>query len=229
METPTRNRASRGKGECVAVSAVKQPDSESEKGKPYNPKQDTLYRWYLQATIAGAAVGLLGLWFLYRQSKATAKSADAALQNANAVINAERAWISVTIERCPGYPGIQYTEGVPKVTLRWVCRNAGRTPAMVFEKIFNLQSFSHPLPDIPQLDLDVRSVDHETQSLAGGDEVHGELAESGKELPLVFYGVVKYRDVLQPDQIRESYFAYTVTPMGNFERLPGYPNYNKYT
>ena len=47
--------------------------------------------------------------------------------------------------------------------------------------------------------------------------------------PIRQIGVVKYRDVISPEILRESYFAYTVTPLGNLERLPGYPEYNKHT
>jgi hypothetical protein len=65
----------------------------------YDPRSDTLYRWYLGATVAGVAGGLIGLVFLIVQTVASKKSADAALLNTQALVSSQRARIVVEVSR----------------------------------------------------------------------------------------------------------------------------------
>ena len=64
----------------------------------YNPRQDMLYRAYLWFTVLGVIGAFAGLYVISRQTKLAGKAADAALLSAQAVINAERAWITVDIK-----------------------------------------------------------------------------------------------------------------------------------
>jgi|ERR1019366_7511090 len=221
----------------LTVIGQQQVGSTEKATKPNSNPQDW-QEWVRPTTLvsivlAGAAIwagciALKTLKTLKIQARAGLKAAIAAKMTAQAVINSERAWITVDISWCPGYPGPHFVDNMTNITIRWSCLNAGHTPALILEKRFKLQFL--PLPTIPQLDDGIDSIDHETQSLAADREVHGEVGtQSAAPLPLVIYGVVKYTDVFESDKIRESYFAYTVTPMGNLERLPGYPEYNKYT
>jgi hypothetical protein len=74
----------------------------NNKDQQYNPYSDRLYRWYLFATVIGVAVGLLGLIFLIMQTWATRQAAEAALKNATALINTERAWvIAAPVDNAP--------------------------------------------------------------------------------------------------------------------------------
>jgi hypothetical protein len=73
-----------------------------------------------------------------RQTEATRIAADAALLNAQAVINAERPWFVVTIELHMGYPGFYNI----KIT------NKGRTPG-ILEEVFVETYFIENPSDLP--------------------------------------------------------------------------------
>jgi hypothetical protein len=125
--------------ECTGCFPVQEPNRRAESDTAYNPEQDSLYRWYLKATIAGAAVAVLGLIFLYVQSRATAKAAEAALQSATAVMNAERARLGVLIE--PALHGkVIFGDGTIRANFRVKCTNIGKTVAWTYEIIVGIQS-----------------------------------------------------------------------------------------
>ncbi len=93
-----------------------------------SPKKD----WWDRAGILGGlfvAVMTFGLAILARSQAIAAKSAaDAALLNAQAVINAERPWFVITIE---GNPSWKADESRPLYNTRFT--NKGRTPGVLNE------------------------------------------------------------------------------------------------
>ena len=104
---------------------------------PYDPRQDVLYRRYLGATIAGVFGGIAGLAFIgyqtvlgARNTAIAKKAAKAALKNAQAVINSERARIDV--ELIPA-PNNRYSS---------IVRNIGKSPAIMKEYTFSYDSMN---------------------------------------------------------------------------------------
>jgi hypothetical protein len=77
-----------------ASHEISQPKIEATE-RQYDPRSDRLYRLYLLGTVVGVAGGLIGLFFLVVQVVASKQAAKAALKNATALINAERAWVFV--------------------------------------------------------------------------------------------------------------------------------------
>ena len=84
--------------------------------------------------------GFITAAVIFWQSWETRKSAKAALLNAQALINSERAWIMVDIVPVPGMgervhaktnTSVRGTEYIPTtaIPLRMVCRNEGNVPA----------------------------------------------------------------------------------------------------
>jgi hypothetical protein len=59
------------------------PKVQAEKQNSYDPKTDTLYRWYLRATILGVIGGIIALGILIWQSILMRKSADGAKRAAD--------------------------------------------------------------------------------------------------------------------------------------------------
>src|SRR4029077_19039074 len=53
----------------IAILAEDQPNTQTKEANAYNAAEDTLYRWYLRATIAGVAVALVGLSVLRKQNR----------------------------------------------------------------------------------------------------------------------------------------------------------------
>lgn len=54
---------------CNDCPVKAQPSSEVDKEKPYDPTQDTLYRFYLISTIVGVLIALGGICILLRQNR----------------------------------------------------------------------------------------------------------------------------------------------------------------
>lgn len=114
-----------------AIQGVSQPKSDAEE-QQYDPRSDGLYRLYLLATVVGVAVGLIGLIFLVIQTVTAKQAANAALKSATALINSERAWITIkpgTIDGMPLRPTLD--RGV--AVFRYVLTNSGKTPARLIE------------------------------------------------------------------------------------------------
>jgi hypothetical protein len=71
----------------------------------------------------GVIGGFIGIWLIFRQVRIAKQSADAASNNALALMNAERAWISVDV---------RILEVMPN-PVELVIKNCGRTPAFISE------------------------------------------------------------------------------------------------
>jgi hypothetical protein len=131
IEAPANDKY-QGTTEQTKVQIVQLPPAWS----PHKDKLDIIGGW---AGIALAIAGIIGVCFAYRtlrtlqhQTVATREAAEAALLNAQAVINAERPWIVVTVEQ----KGKNFT-------VRG--QNHGRTPAAIIASCYR-----HALVDDPQ-------------------------------------------------------------------------------
>jgi len=196
--------------------------------------------WALIAVAAFAASAAFAtLGEIKKQSAATEKAANAASDNALAVINAERAWIVVDLELKPG-TGTVHTNGPTKaqtisVSVLLNCRNEGKTMAWIIEKWADATAFTvvRENPDFGDKD---KIFQHAIQSLPAGKKedfgyplyfsVPNKLDSRG---PILIYGYIKYRTIFEKRE-GETRFAYILTPMNNLDTLPPeYPQYNAST
>lgn len=104
-----------------------------------------LWAFWISAALAlagflGIGVGICTLLVLRRQTKATEGGAKAALLNAQAVLDSERAWLTAEV--------LNFEEPPPKSTMIWIevpITNRGKTPAR-FRRIA-VTSKLIPVPD----------------------------------------------------------------------------------
>jgi hypothetical protein len=203
----------------------------------YDPTADQLYRGYLTATIVGVVGGFIGIGILVWQAVLTRRSANAAKDAADAVMNSERAWLIVDLSwkdgRRQGIIGESISFGVQtwSVFVVVTSRNFGRTPAWITERRIGVLSSREPIPQNPPLGnakvlastSDTILVGEPGYSTEEGVASSERIAdESGR----VIYGVVKYRDIYGKE--RETTFGYRVTKNYYLERLSGFPQYNKH-
>ena len=203
----------------------------------YDPRQDILYRAYLWFTVLGVLGAFVGLWVISRQTKVAAQAADAARLSAQAVINAERAWITVTIKWQQNVKAVFNVDSTlsgntltPFITC--VCKNDGNTPAWITEKgiCLKLVNVIPKEPDFSEIDI----FQHEMQPIGAGQDDSGYRLEKScagtqedrLKSTFLVYGRIRYRTIF--DNAAETRFGYVITPMSNLERLPAeYPEYNK--
>ena len=147
-----------------------------------------------------------------RMVEPTGKSAEAALLNAKAAINAERAWVLVTMDRkATDYYALVVT-------------NHGRTPAEILgiQRVENFPEKTDDLPDMPNYGLPTEFLQrrilvpnevwiYETTSL--GQVVPAEMLPdiSKSKRRYYQYGVVRYRDVLSGTE-HETRFSFMFSP-----------------
>ncbi len=186
-------------------------------------------------TFLAAVAALLSLHFIRMQAVSTEKAANAANNNAIAVINAERAWVMANLEKGPG-PGTHSTgSDDTSVYFRLTLKNDGRTPAWITRRDMCLvvKEKSVMLPEVPDFSRAQTSEDQAIPISANGtspaiDEWIKAEGCQGMEDDLILYGVVKYRDVFS-EMDRETFFAYSVGVGEKWKRLRGYPQYNRNT
>lgn len=70
-------------------SNIENPDPNNKKREPYDARDDSLYRWYMRATIAGVLVALGGIWILFCQTRAI----DSQIKT---MMNSERAHVDAS-------------------------------------------------------------------------------------------------------------------------------------
>jgi hypothetical protein len=235
--------------QCLDCHDKEQPHRKSEEDKAKADSLDRLYRAYMWATIIGVTGAWVGLCVLIAQTKkmqrqvdyaayaatATKTAADAALKNAQAVINAERPWIVVTVEADVG-------------TFNFRFQNRGRTPAAIisisWESIIVPDTLDLPIP--PQYREDIwESRDLYTRDDAPAlivpydvrERHRGEWEdiENGK-VRLFLYGRIVYSDHLSmiaapPHETRWCYgyfFRTSKNPYG-FLMKEGPTEYRSYT
>ena len=123
---------------CFNSYSVEQPHARTKEEESKEASLDRLYRCYLWATIIGVIGAWFGLGLIWKQNKTikdqlaemraasgqtnrlieqVSVGANAALLNAQAVINTERAWITVDVEQ------------IEVLTFKIVIKNVGKTPA----------------------------------------------------------------------------------------------------
>lgn len=82
-------------GKSVGRADKSNPYTPQAKPDAYDPRQDTLYRAYLWATMVGVALALGGIFAIYRQTKATQDSAKATLRSVRLQEDAQRQWLNL--------------------------------------------------------------------------------------------------------------------------------------
>jgi hypothetical protein len=225
-----------------SASQNQQPDS-------YDPRNDTLYRCYLLATIVGVIGGLIAIVVLICQTFYTAISAKAALlaaessnQNATSVMVAERAWVIATpIQDDPGIgfipePGdpnpIPGTDRANMFSVSF--KNTGNTPARLVESAVRYQ-FLNRLEDLsPEPEYGPRGL-LERMPLVKGDSIGAfaflqpntiltsaqATAVRRSEAFLCAYGILVYEDVF--GRSHETRFGYVYFfPRGGDVRPRGF-------
>lgn len=189
-------------------------------------------------------------------AKATAiaqATADAALLNAQVVINAERPWVIPKIRKTVKWiDSFELNEeGKPRPVKRRVVYfafsviNKGRTPAQVFairgRPRFTDKGIHGGLEDPP--DYGPELVFMQTRILPPGQrwdysDIDLEFTDCGEDirkglesfqLHRIFKGVVLYRDMLRPSEVHESRFCYTYFWLQENYLPSGPPDHTKYT
>ena len=185
--------------------------------------------------VATAYIAIKTLRDIKKQTKNTEIAALAALRNAEAVINAERSWIMVELERVPGMGGIRTrgdsTERDSYTTARFrlKCVNVGKTIAWIDEKSACLQIFDKP-PQKPNLSkLQILSIAPqwiESNGMRHSDETIDGEGQERIGLMSVVWGFIKYRDAFGE---HATTFGFRILPDDRLERLSGFPAYNETT
>jgi hypothetical protein len=162
---------------------------------------------------------------LERQTKATEDAAKAARDSAEAIINSERAWVLVEIQRIPNLGLAEQTiNGVESLALKvdLICKNDGNTPCWITEIRVRFEIVDAP-PHEPRLEPE-DIVDIGPVPLGVGQppwKITVERACKGRPRlgkMMILYGIVKYRDVFKPD--RHTGFGYNVSEQGAIYRIP---------
>lgn len=232
--------------------------------KPSAYQNTKAYLWkatrpeFLAAWVLVFAAGI-GLWATFRtlkvikrQTAATEKDAEAALANAQVMINSERAWILETI----GFPNdlpVQPNAGnVIIAVVSFSFRNRGRTPARILAIKLRFHALEAPntLPESPQYDNGYMELGAYGRMMAADDEplVTGRLYEgrggtfqqgdrsavAENRLSIYAYGVIEYETLGVKRLTQFCYVWYeprgitTSADVAGF-RKGGPPEYNKAT
>jgi len=219
----------------------KQKDSASNQAKqtPHEPPwwDTTWATWALVVVgLGGTVAALWTLRLVRRQANDTKTAAEAALLNAQALINSERAWIFCQWKR---FGTMEFALSI---------KNFGRTPACIID-VVQKEEFvdllpladSHTLPQVPDYGPETRlsvirvlppnevwsSPEWHTSSSFLPEQMLEEIRTSRKRH--FIYGVVRYRDLLQSSEIHETRFCYFYSPPIDEFILGGPSDYTKYT
>lgn len=186
---------------------------------------DNPRRWYASPEWWLVILGFPTLFFLGVQAVLARKSADAALLNANAIINSERAWL---VAKPVIIGGLQPTGKHGALAFKWVITNAGRTPARILETdavMFRIEYGDlQKLPPEPHYPGS-RSVSMNRVVIVPGDSIEVTwLVEDGEEftkdevfriadgkLTMIAHGFVKYLDNF--GNARETRFCHHRVPL----------------
>ena len=195
--------------------------------------------WYLNPEWWLFIIGIPTLLFVAYQTLATAKSAKAALLNAEAVIVAERAWVMADLGWHGDSPRIFNGTGTfwggPTVetteiqNIRLTCKNQGKTPAWidrVYAQVDIVDSTSVAIDPV------LRGGDHGPMGPLGAGEEQStslELRCEGHRRPdefLSVYVVIEYQDIF--GKKHETHIGYSIS--GNsLVRQNGLPGRNRNT
>jgi hypothetical protein len=127
-------------GECFGCFQESAPTHHQENGNLYDPRSDTLYRWYLRMTILGVVGAFLGLFILFLQTRHTGRQVAA-------LMNAERAFLIMD-----GTPELDDAK-MPYPSFVYKLANIGKTPAILVEAYGRLQigRQDNPVPPDPSI------------------------------------------------------------------------------
>jgi hypothetical protein len=223
-----------------------QPPAKQDQGQPEHPSgvppwTDPFWSNWVLVLVTGVAVWLAKgtLDDLKEQTSATKVSADAAKLSAQAVINAERAWIMVDVDwNNPGNWGghILYGSDSISLALKICCRNDGRSLAWITEK-YICAEMVEALTAKPDFTNPENVVQRQVQPLAASKGDEGRIVKVScpsqpslrKQRLFVVYGRVKYRTIFDTQE-GETTFGYLLDASDKLVRLAGkWPEYNKNT
>ncbi len=221
--------------------SIAQPKSKAEKQDGYQADKDMLYRVYLWATIIGVVGGLVGISLIYVQTKHVRKSAEAAEQaalaakvSADAVTNAERAWVFSAMDKL----------GTESFSLKFT--NYGKTPAEIIDikqqetwtELMDPDKRELPIP--PNYGLETKFIQpriivpgkffvYDNTALASvlPEEIYSQIKTGRKRY--FIYGRVQYRDLIDRARMRETGFCYFWSPVLDEFIIGGPSEYTYYT
>jgi len=197
---------------------------------------------WLLVVVGGAAawIALRTLNDIREQTRNTAvaagaaqKSADAALLNARAVINAERAWVLVELEPVPGFSVMKLGEGAEgnpynTASFRLKYVNEGKTIAWINEILACFQVVKE-LPEKPDFAaLEILNREPKWVKSKGSRYLDETLETKGQVAVgdmSIIWGVIRYRDAFGE---HETIFGFRIPLDGQFKRLRN-PAYNQIT
>jgi len=173
-------------------------------------------------------------------AKTTAETADktakAARDSADALINAERAWVFADIERAPG-SGRDVSNGQTTVSVRVICNNVGRSPAWIDEILIRyfMAGERDAFPDTPDfseaeyIHIGPTPIAPKGEPLRTDDLAITARGVQGLGIFEIAYGIVRYRDPFGAK--RHTTFGYRLRTGDDmrYERLRGMPSYNEHT
>jgi hypothetical protein len=184
----------------VPPAAVHQPQAKNETANSYDAGKDCLYRLYLFATVTGVFVALGGIYVIWKQTEATEKAADAALLNAQAVINSQRSWIAVRTKDPPIAGSVEFMAeclvGIPAKMIHnyanWKAVEKGQS----LQPIYDTEMLQYPFLVAPS-DGKKRVFEFGIESL----KAHASLWNDIQNLQqtLYFFGKIEYTDGVSID------------------------------
>lgn len=148
------------------------------------------------------------------------------------LISSERAWLMVDLTNTPGYSSGGYTDGNSFADITLNCRNDGATPCWIDEvkaAVVVIDRSDKP-PNIEDITETVFNGPMPVGVGKNSDPIRFTLKINdtpGLSQHVVIYGIVKYRHSLIETTVATT-FAYAAFS-GPWQRLYGYPEYNKNT
>ncbi|MGC2513687.1 MAG: hypothetical protein WA383_04140, partial [Terriglobales bacterium] len=148
-----------------------------------------------------------------------AKLAQAAMDNAKALVNSNCSLVEVFVEWVPGSSHLKIVGDKTEIFVNFICSNRGHSPASIVERIVKAEiSDGFRGPDISA--VNDSEIDRELIPLAKTD-VNGSRKDRNYRLYasgrpgnkfILIYGVVRYRDIFTPkDKLRETWFGFYTT------------------
>lgn len=183
------------------------PNAQAPKTEP--PHWYTIPEWWL------CILGVPTLYYLIRQTKATRIAADAALLNARAVMDSERAWMIAGITKIP----TSSQEANPLMLVPIQRINKGKTPAFIMEMGSRIEVVGPDeiLPSVPSgyRVNNIAKWDGIGAPLAPNGEIGQNLVDAVPELSQVLakqkvlwvHGYIRYHDIFLIE-VRETYFCF---------------------
>jgi hypothetical protein len=202
---------------------------------PLNNNEDWTSRWGVYINGALALATFVLAIFAVKQANAAQASADAALLNAQAVMNAERAWIVIGCPMSDFKPSRE--EDWNPARYVWHIKNAGKTPAILKEvsAVFNL---TNALPEKMTLEAWTRSLARKQVVVAGETLPMSVTFKPGSKISrmdmarvrthdklLVAYGYVIYSDTFGVEHETRFIHIYNVPPADDALGWEGFCHY----